>query len=132
MALTAASTALPALPFVLVAEDADTDVSWNYVGSAWPKAWPLLGSQAVLVGVLLALAIVSFLASLLTFRALMKRVQRRRGVGSAKPMLPVHRQDVVVATLGPIVDYSRFGGLGQGLVQTRKHTVDQQGVWPRT
>lgn len=97
----------------------DGDVSWNYVGAGW-----LLGSQGALVAVLLALAVVSLLASLLTFRALMRRVQRRRGA-AAKPMLPVHRQDVVVATLGPVVDYSRFGGLGQGLVQTRKHAADQ-------
>ncbi|XP_034242957.1 lazarillo protein-like [Thrips palmi] len=108
----------------------DADVSWNYVGAAWP----LLSSQAVLVAVLLALAVVSLIASLLTFRALMQRVQRRRGVGASKPMLPMHRQDVIVATLGPVVDYSRFGGLGQGLVQTRKHAADQgsQGDWPRT
>lgn len=108
------------------ADAEDADVSWNYVG----EAWPLLGSQGVLVAVLLALAVVSLIASLLTFRALMQRVQRRRGVGAAKPMLPLHRQDVVVATLGPVVDYSRFGGLGQGLVQTRKHA--DQGDWPRT
>ncbi|KAK3913344.1 Lopap [Frankliniella fusca] len=93
-------------------------VSWSYVGATWPDG--LLGTQGVLVAVLLVVAVVSLIASLLTFRALQRRLQRQRGL--AKPVLPVHRQDVVVATLGGGVDYSRFGGgLGQGLVQTRKH-----------
>ncbi|XP_026277152.1 uncharacterized protein LOC113205659 [Frankliniella occidentalis] len=93
-------------------------VSWSYVGASWP----LFGTQGMLVAVLLAVAVVSFIASLLTFRVLQRRLQRQRGL--AKPVLPVHRQDVVVATLGAGVDYSRFGGLGQGLVQTRKHHGD--------
>lgn len=85
-------------------------MSWSYLG---PEDW----TEGALLAALLALAAVSLLASLLTFRALAHRLQR-----TAKPVLPVHRQDVVVATLGASVDYSRFGGLGQGL--TRKHVSE--------
>lgn len=98
----------------------DSDqVSRSYMGEA--SGW-FLGPQGVAVAALLALAAVSVVASLLAFRALL------RHAGPAKPVLPMRRQDlgqgVSVATLGGGVDYSRFGGLGQGLVQTRKHVAD--------
>ncbi|KAJ1527017.1 hypothetical protein ONE63_008561 [Megalurothrips usitatus] len=102
-------------------------VSASYVGSGWLQE--ALGAQGVLVAALLALAFVSLIASLLTFRALVGRMRLQRGGGGGKPVLPVHRQDVVVATLGAGVDYSRFGGLGHG-VQTRKqkHALDVDAV----